>query len=156
MQAKDASVFKMITANVSACQKCLKFPALCLKTWYCCLLRTTHLRDLASQICKHCWQFVMNDIAKFARCLSFPTDDRLRNRLRNLKPLWKTTILNQLQPNLEPREHTRISHPGSPSQLPTQPVEPNCFSAFSLTIWYPHYHTLRVHMGNLWNELYSF
>lgn len=92
MQAKDVSVFKIITVNVSACQKRLNFPALCLKTWYRCLLRTTHWKDLASQICKHCWQSVMDDIAKFARCLSFHTADILRNGLRNSKPLWETVI----------------------------------------------------------------
>lgn len=34
-------------------------------------------------------------------------------------------------------------------QLPTQPGSPIVLSAASLTIWSPHYHTLRVHMGNL-------
>lgn len=157
MQAKDASVFKIITANVSACQKCLNSPALCLKTWYCCLLSTAHLKAPASQICKHCWQCVMDDIAKFARCLSFHTADILRNGLRNSKPLWETVIPPNPSQTSNPQEHNRISHSAvSPNFSSLSHWIPIVLRAFSLTIWSPHYHTLRVHMGNLWNELYSF
>jgi hypothetical protein len=158
MQAKDVSVFKIITVNVSACQKRLNFPALCLKTWYRCLLRTTHWKDLASQICKHCWQSVMDDIAKFARCLSFHTADILRNGLRNSKPLWETVIPPTKTPAKPrtPLEHTRISHSAISPNFPLSHWILIVHRAFSLTIWSPHYHILRVHMGNLWNELYSF
>lgn len=135
MQAKDASVFKIITANVSACQKCLNSPALCLKTWYCCLLSTAHLKAPASQICKHCWQCVMDEIAKFARCLSFHTADILRNGLRNSKPLWETVIPPKPQPNLEPpRAHQNLSLGCLSQLLPTQPLDPNC----SLSIFSHH------------------
>ena len=102
--------------------------------WYCKICKMfviSHSRHIKEQIKKH----------------ETPTEHNHPKR----KPK-QTSTKPWTQRAHTPESLTRVFSP----YFPLSQWNPIVLTAFSLTIWSPHYHTLRVHMGNLWNELYSF
>lgn len=89
---------------------------------------------------------MMNDVAKCAICfsvISMHVYIKKKIKKRENPPLKETLELEST--------HTNLS-PVFPHNFPLTSLiqwSTIVLCAFSPTIWYPHYHTLRVHMGNL-------
>lgn len=122
--------FKIITANVSACQKCLNSPALCLKTWYCCLLKNNTFKGS----CKSGLQTLLTVCdgwdCKICKMFVISHSRHIKEWIKKLKtPMGNSHSTHpppKPQPNLEPlRAHQNLSF-GYLSQLLTQPLDPDC------------------------------